>query len=172
MNFILVQGLGFVALSVGICSYQLNKRKHILLVQSIYHLLFGLQYLLLGSLVSMLLCIIGTARNIIFTYDYKYSKKTRYIILISIILSTIISTYYFWNGYLGLFSFMGTMLETLATWQYEEKHIREVSLFCLVTWLVHDILIGSYGAVIDDLSLVGSIIIGMFRFDSKKCKAK
>jgi len=79
MNFWIIQGLGFTAFLIGISMYQLNKRRIILSLQATHSLLFGIHYLLLGSLNSMLMCISGAGRNIIFQYDNRFSKKVRYI---------------------------------------------------------------------------------------------
>lgn len=168
MNFWIIQGLGFAAFLVGISIYQFNKRRTILSLQTVYNLLFGIQYLLLGSLNSMLMCVIGAGRNIIFCYDSRFSKKTRYFILSFFIVFPVVLTSFNWNGILSLLGCLGSILSALAVWHQNERNIRILSLFSAIVWLLHDVLIDSYAAIIDGILLISSIIIGICRFDIKK----
>lgn len=168
MNFWVIQGLGFIAFLIGITTYQFNNRRTILSLLTVYNSLFGIQYLLLGSLNSMLLCMIGAGRNIVFYYDNKFGRKARYFILSFFIAVTLVLTWLNWNGILSFLGCIGTILSTLSLWQKNERNIRILSLLSGFFWLAHDILIGSYAAVIDGILLTVSIIIAMYRFDIKK----
>lgn len=168
MNSLVIQGLGFVAFFIGIVTYQFNKKKTILILLTVYNLLFGIQYFLLGSRNSMLMCIIGSGRNIILCYDYRYSKKVRYFILTFFIALILELTRRNWNGILSLLSCLGAVLSTLAVWQQRERDIRIISLLSAIVWLSHDILIRSYAAIIDGSIIIAAIIIGIYRFDIKK----
>ena len=77
MDFILIQGVGALAFMLGIIMYQVNRRSRILILQTIYNLLYGVQYFLLGGVNSMLMCIIGAVRNLVFYNDDKISKRNR-----------------------------------------------------------------------------------------------
>lgn len=167
MYFFIAQGVGVIALIIGIIMFQLNKRRDILWLQTIYNLLYGVQYLLLGSLNSFFMCIIGAARGIVFSFDSKFSKKVNVYILISfIILATVVSLFN-WNGILSLLGCIGTIVSTVAIWQKNEKRIRILYLISAIVWLLHDVIIGSYAATLDTFILTCSIIIGIYRFDIK-----
>ena len=168
MNFWVIQGLGFAAFLIGISTYQFNKRTTILSLQTVYNLLFGIQYLLLGSLNSMLMCVTGAGRNIIFCYDDSLNKKARYFILIFFIVLSLVLTGIYWNGILSLLGCAGSILSTLAVWQRSEKNIRIISLISAIVWLLHDVLIGSYAAIVDGSIVIAAIIVGIYRFDIKK----
>ena len=56
----------------SVSSFQLNKHKHIMLVQIAATALFGLQYFLLGAYTGLALDIVGVLRDIVF---YNKDKK-------------------------------------------------------------------------------------------------
>ena len=167
MNFILIQGIGFLALILGMVTYQINKRKNILILQTICNVLYGTQYFLLGSVNSMFMCLIGAVRNTIFCYDSKMSNRNRRFMLIAIIALLIISTIFYWNGILSFLGCAASIISTLAVWQKKEKNIRILSFISFTIWMGHDILIGSYAGIIDNIMILISILAGMYRFDTK-----
>lgn len=162
--FLFVQGIGVIALLLEILIYQINRRRYILILQAICNLLFAVQYLLLNSINSMCMCLLGTIRNVVFANNDRY-EKIKYYILSGFILMAVLITTVNWNGILSLLACIGTILTTLAVWQNKEKYIRLLSLFSMIVWLLHDILIVSYAAVICDSIAICSILIGVYRFD-------
>lgn len=167
----MIQGLGILAFAIGIITYQFNKKKTILMLLIIFNLIYGVQYLLLGSPNSMFMCIFGAVRNAIFYFENKFSIRIRYYILsFFIVLSIAITTLNF-NGILSILSCVGAILSTLAVWYTKEKSMRFWSFLSACVWLAHDIIIGSYAAILDTSIVTISILIGIYRFDIKGCKA-
>ena len=83
---VFVQLIGFVAIFVNIISVQFNTYKKIILLKAVGSILFATQYLLLGAYAGMVMDLIGTVRNVIFTRVVQKGKSTKpYIILFSIL---------------------------------------------------------------------------------------
>lgn len=168
MDFIIIQGIGFVGSFINLYTFQINRRKRILTLQTFVNIIFALQYLFLHSTNSAIMCMIGGVRNIAFFYDNKYSENIKNIMLAAFMVVILISTYINWIGILSLLGCLGAIVATIAVWFRNEKYIRIASLLATIIWLAHDIIIGSYAAIIDGIFLMISIMVGIYRFDVKK----
>ena len=100
----LVQVIGFVGIALNILSVQFNKHWQIMLLKTLGSMTFVLQYILLGAWVGMVMDLIGSIRNVIFTLNVKNGRSNKgWIIAFSIItfiagLVTIITT---WDKSIG-----------------------------------------------------------------------
>ena len=188
---IFVQLLGFIAIFVNIISVQFNTYKKIILLKSLGSFLFALQYFLLGAFAGMVMDIIGTIRNIVFTSVVKRNKSTKpYIILFSIIIfllgvSTIILT---WNKSIeavsrwssnvkvatvlavaiSIISIIAKLLSTVAYGINDPHSIRMLNLPTSACWIVYNAVVLSLAGVVNEILVISSIIIAEIRFKKDK----
>ena len=184
---IFVQLLGFVAIFVNIISVQFNSYKKIILLKAVGSFLFATQYFLLGAFSGMVMDIIGTIRNIVFTSVVQKNKSTKpYIILFSIItfmlgVSTIILTWdksieavskwtdnvSFATGlavFISILSIIAKLLSTIAYGINNPHKIRMLNLPTSMSWVVYNVVVVSLAGVFNEILVISSIIIAEMRF--------
>ncbi|MBE5754627.1 MAG: YgjV family protein [Clostridiales bacterium] len=188
---ILVQAIGFVGIALNILSVQFNKHWQIMLLKTLGSMTFVLQYILLGAWVGMVMDLIGSIRNVIFTLNVKNGRSNKsWIIAFSIItfiagLVTIITTWDKSIGYasnwskdpsiiliiavsISIISIVAKLLTTIAYGFKDPHRIRMVNIPSNACWVVYNLVAFSIAGVINDLMCLGSIVIAEIRFRKKK----
>ena len=188
---ILVQVIGFVGIALNILSVQFNKHWQIMLLKTLGSMTFVLQYILLGAWVGMVMDLIGSIRNVIFTLNVKNGRSNKgWIIAFSIItfiagLVTIITTWDKSIGYasnwskdpstiliiavsISIISIVAKLLTTIAYGFKDPHRIRMVNIPSNACWVVYNLVAFSIAGVINDLMCLGSIVIAEIRFRKKK----
>ena len=79
MQIIIGQILGILATIIGVSSFQVNNKKHLLLIQSVSTILTCISYLFLGATSGFALNIVCLARNIVFCFSKK-DRKLEYLL--------------------------------------------------------------------------------------------
>ena len=187
---ILIQVIGFVGIALNILSIQFNKHWKIMLFKTLGSLAFVIQYIFLGAWVGMVMDLIGSIRNIIFTLNVKNNKSNKWwIILFSFItviagVVTIILTWEKSIGYasnwsndpsvvlgiaisISIISIVAKLLTTIA-YGFKNPHlIRMINLPSNMCWVIYNVVAFSIAGVVNDLMCLGSIIIAEIRFKNK-----
>jgi hypothetical protein len=164
-NPLIVQLIGFVALGVAVLVYQFNTRKQILIILSLASLLFSIQFFLLGAYSGAVLNLINVARNYCFQ-KYRYRKRSA-IILWGFIGIFSVATALTWQGPLSLLPAIGMISGAFANWQLKAKHIRLLSLVSPPAWFIYALAVHSYAAMLGEVLILTSILVGMYRLDRK-----
>ena len=191
---IFVQVIGFIGIALNILSVQFNKHWKIMLLKTLGSMTFVLQYILLGAWVGMVMDLIGSIRNVVFTLNVQKGKSNKFwIVFFSIItfvagVATIISTWDKAIGYasnwsnnadvvlviavsISIISIVAKLLTTIA-YGFKDPHtIRMVNIPSNACWVIYNVVAFSIAGVINDLMCLVSIIIAEIRF-SKKGKKK
>ena len=191
---IFIQVIGFIGIALNILSVQFNKHWKIMLFKTLGSMTFVLQYILLGAWVGMVMDLIGSIRNIVFTLNVQKGKSNKFwIVFFSVItfiagVITIISTWDKAIGYasnwstnadvvlviavsISIISIIAKLLTTIA-YGFKDPHtIRMVNIPSNACWVVYNVVAFSIAGVINDLMCLVSIIIAEIRF-SKKGKKK
>ena len=156
----------FLALSTFIISYQMKKRKHIILVNGCASVLYVLCYLLKGSLDGAVIDMISTGSAIAAgKKNKKFIAKhiTFFLVIINLLL--------FLTGivaYKNIFTFcavFGAMLQTSALWITDEKKIRIMSMIGSLFWIVFNITVAAYGLAFGTFLSIVSIGTAIVRYD-------
>jgi hypothetical protein len=158
-------------------------------------LAFVIQYIFLGAWVGMVMDLIGSIRNIIFTINVKKGKSNKWwIVFFSIFtlvagVTTIISTWDKSIGYasnwsnnpkvvliiaisISIISIIAKLLTTIA-YGFKDPHvIRMVNIPSNGCWVIYNIVAFSIAGVINDLSCLASIIIAEVRFNKARITYK
>lgn len=187
---VLIQIIGFVGIALNILSVQFNTHWKIMLFKTLGSMTFVIQYILLGAWVGMVMDLIGSIRNIIFTLNVKNGKSNKWwIIFFSLItliagVTTIAMTWDKSIGYasnwsknantvviiavsISIISIVAKLLTTIA-YGFKNPHvIRMVNLPSNACWVIYNLVAFSIAGVINDLMCLGSIVIAEIRFRKK-----
>ena len=158
--------IGLLAVACFLLSYQMKRRKGIILLNATSRALYILQYILLGAFDGAALDVSGIVASILAgKMDAPLIKKHLKLFIVGIDLIIIASGLIFYRNIFSLFPIVGVLLHTSAFWLEREKHIRLVSLLGSPFWLVFNITSGAYGSAIGDTLSIVSILIAIFRYD-------
>lgn len=164
------QIIGFIALILGVASYQFKLRTKILLTQGAANFLWAIHFYLIGAFTGSALNFVALGRNYTFV---KYRNKFPGPILPSLFIVIFVAAVIFsWQGYLSLLPLGGMILGTLAFWHKNPTIIRLLSLFCSPMWFVYNLLSGSYPGIIIEMFIFSSILIAIIRYDILKKSEK
>ena len=73
-----------------------------------------------------------------------------------------------WNGLLDLLPFIAYSAGTFMFWTNSAKMLRLSELVCVSpAWMVYDIITGAYGGVLNELVILGSVVVSIVRFGWK-----
>ena len=168
----------YIAAGIGLCgacfyisSYQLKKRKSIILCNIFSKILFVTQYILLSApegailnLLSILTSFIAEKKNTPFV-----QKNLRLFIVLTN-LSMIVAGLFFYRNIFSLFSIVGVVLQTSAFFLTREKSIRFLSIFGCPLWLIYNFVNGAFVSAGCDAITMCSIALAIYRYDIKKKK--
>ena len=157
---IIGQIVGLFAVAVFFVSYQMKKRKNIILCSSVSRILYVVQYLLLGAYEGVVLDILGTFSSILSGYkDKKFIKKNLKLTVWLINIFIFIGGMLAYKNIFSLCPIIGVILHTSALWITDEKIIRRVSLIGSPFWLIYNLSSLAYGSAIGDILSIISIIV-------------
>lgn len=164
---IVIQIIGIAAMLFSVFSFQMNKHKHIMIMQILATTLFGLQYFLLGAYTGMAVDIVATLRGIVFYHRDKEWAKSNIWIVVFIILF-ILSGFLTWQGPSSLLMTSAMILNTFSFSFTKPKLVRSTILISSPLVLIYNILTGSIGGIINEVCVELSSIIGLLRYDIKR----
>lgn len=188
---IFIQALGFIAIGVNLIAVQFNTHGKIMLFKTLGSFLFALQYLLLGAYAGMVMDLIGTIRNIVFTYNVKNNKSNKWwIILFAIVtlilgLLTIILTWEksilavsHWSTDLtiattlavglAVISIIAKLLTTVAYGFKDPHKIRLTNYPSSSLWLIYNFACFSIAGMVNEIMTLISLTIAEIRFRKPK----
>ena len=163
MTAILSHIMGGVAILLGFISFQMHKRKALLIVQIATTLAFCAHYSLIGAWAGFSLNTIGAVRN--FAY-YHRDKKWLSTWLTPVVFAAAMLTVGFitWQGYQDLFYISSMALSSFAMFYFDAQNIRKSILVTSTLVLIYDILVGSWwGTAYESVAIISSII-GIIRY--------
>ena len=169
---IIPQIIGIIAVILFVLSYQLKKRRGIILCNVFSRCLYILQYVLLGAFSGAILDVIGVIASVIAEKkDKPFIKKHLRAVIISIdaimvvagVIICIIN-----QSLLDLLPIAGVLLHTSAFWLTDERKIRLVSLTGSPFWFVYNFASRAYGSAAGDLFTMVSIVIAMIKYRKKE----
>ena len=152
---------------LSLLSFQLKKRKHIMLFQMTASLMFSAQLFMVGAITGGCLDMISFIRTLIFANNNKKwaSSKCWLFGFIAVMIATGLLT---WKDGWSVLPIIGSILSTVALWMKQEKHIRLISLTVGPCWMVYNVVTGAYTGALNELLAMTSIVIGLIRHDRKK----
>lgn len=168
MSELAVQAIGFAGVAFFIASYQIKSNKALFLCQMIGCAIFCVQFFIMGAYTGALSLIINIIRNLLLIKikDWKWvgSKVTMFAILAV----SVGVTAYTWDGWISLLPFILVAATTVGYWSNNARKIRLSQFVGSPCVLLYDILIHSWGGVLNETITLTSIIISVIRFGWKE----
>ena len=162
--FIIAQVIGFMAMGFGISAYQMRKRASIIAMQNITNIFWIVQYLLLGAYSAVFVNAIAIVRNAVYSLRGKYKFADSIWIPIISATAFVISGFFTFKTVFDILPIIAMILASFAFFMKDEMHIRYLSIFVAVPWIIFSIYSGSIaGALADSITLV-SIIVAIIRY--------
>ncbi len=176
MNPILLytaNAVGIIAVILFLFSYQLKKRKGIVICNIASRLFYILQYILLFAFEGAVLDITAAAASVLADKkDSEFIKKHLKAVIIATNICIIGIGLLLYKNIFSLLPIIGVIFETGALWLTKEKHIRIVSLFGAPFWFVYNIVNSAYGSAVGNILTIVSLIIAILRYDIFKKEPK
>ena len=171
MQEIIANIIGIIAVILFVLSYQLKKRNHIIICNTISRIFYIIQYVLLGALSGAVLDIVGVFAAIIAQKKDVPFFKRFFIILVIVVNAFIIGIgLLLYKTPVDLLPIFGVVLQIGAFWFSKETHIRIVSFIAAPFWFAYNIISGAYGSCIGDAITICSIGFAILRYDFFKTR--
>lgn len=164
--FLAAQLVGIAGMVISIISFQSNKKKHILVFQSIASFIWGMHYVMLGAYTGAGINFIEVVRNLIFARGDKLKRPAIWGILFVIIFALI--GYFTWVGILSLAITLISILVTLAFCFGNPRVMRLCATASSMIWLIYNGSQLSLAGVITESFCLISLLVAFWRFDIRK----
>ncbi len=165
MGNIIAQAIGFAAVALFILSYQVKSNRTLFLFQVAGSALFCLQFFLLGAASGCFSLAVNILRGtLLMKYnDWPWVRlKGLAFALCGVYGAILLLT---WAGPVSLLAFAASAVSTLGYWRNNARTIRLSNLLCASPcWLVYDVLVRSWGGVLNETVTITSILVSLFRF--------
>ena len=174
---LIAQIIGIVAMVFIIFSYQGKKQSSVITMQLIGSLFFGVNYLMLGAYVGALLNIMGVIRAVVFLFKEKLrADKWPWLVgfslcyvATSVLNFTVLGkTPTAFNLLIELLPVVGMVALNIGYMLKDAADVRKCGLVSSPAWLIYNIVIGSWGAILCEVFSLVSIVVGIWRLDRKK----
>ena len=168
--FWIAQILGMIGTIINICAVQINNKKSILVLFMSANIVFGINFILLGSYSGGVICFIAAIQTAI-TYIFEKREKEFPKILIPIyIIVAIVCGLVSYQKCIDILPLLCSVLYTITIIQKKEERVRKVTFINVAIWVIYDLIIGAYTAVISDIFFTISSGIAIARYDRKNLK--
>lgn len=173
---IIAQAIGIVAMVFNILSYQGKKQKTVITLQLFGGLLFAVNFWMIGAKVGGILNVIAVIRALIFLFKDKLKANSvfwligfilSYIVVYILTFTTFGTELTPWTLIRELLPVIGMTALSVGFRLKDAANIRKYGLVSSPAWLIYNIAVGSWGAIICETLTLISIFVGMFRHDKK-----
>jgi hypothetical protein len=121
----------------------------------------------MGAFTGAISLIVNIIRNLLLIKraDWKWvDRKSTMLIILALLIAT---TIYTWDGIISLLPFILVAVTTIGYWSNNAQKIRLSQFIGSPCILLYDVLIGSWGGVLNETITLVSIIISVMRFGWK-----
>jgi hypothetical protein len=176
---IIAQGIGIVAMAFNIFSYQQKSSTGVILCQCFGGLLFSVSFFMLGATVGGILNAIAAFRAIVFMYKEKFrAEHIGWLVgFVAMFVGSYILTFTVFgkeftalNAVIELLPVIGMTASTVSFRLASAKAIRKYGLISSPSWLIYNTVNLAAGAIVCEVLSLGSILIGILRYDVKREK--
>ena len=168
--YILVYGIGILAMTLTIVAYQFRRRVTILLCSCAGQIFWILYFFLQGDLASATACALSAVMLAIFSRKEKWRWVTSPVtIAFFLVLMTATSLASF-RGWQDIFPVLAGVFGVLASSRATEKRLRQLSIPWCLFWLCNSIVKFYPVALITDFCSTLSAAIALWRYRETKNK--
>ena len=166
-RWLIAQLLVFTGTITVVIGMQQKKYGHIVLCKIINEFLAATHYLLLGGYTGMAANFASCITNGVYWYRIKKGKSTLVFQIIFGAMFVVIGALS-WHGPVSLFVIAAKLVSSVSLGIKNPRTIRILNLISNPCWLMYNIFMGSYAAMLTDLAITGSALLGLIRLDILK----
>lgn len=174
---ITAQIIGIIAMMFNVLSYQGKKQKTVITLQLLGSTFFAVNYFMLGAIVGSISNLVTVFRAIVFLNKKKLKADSPLWLVFYICSYVAVYVLNFtvfgkdptvFNILLELLPVVGGVALSVGYFLKSASSIRKAGLVSSPSWLVYNIIVGSWGATLCEIFTLISIFVGMFVNDRKK----
>lgn len=163
-TFLWAQGLGLIAMAIGLCAWQMKNPKKIMLTLAGSDGIWAIQYLLLGAHTGGALLIGTFIRNS--CSAFLSAQKMKYV-LVGYLCLAIGITIFTYKAWFDILPFIGTLIFSLSLLKKDQRSIvARASIIGNISWTTYALLSHSYLGAFYGLFIMVSSLIGMYRHEN------
>lgn len=153
----LAQALGFLSFGLGISTFYQKNDGHLKILMLVFNLNHLLHFLLLGSMLSALSALLSALRTT--TSIFTSSKWVAAIFILIGIVSGLGMAEHWWE----LWPIVGTVIGTYSLFVLSGIRMRIGFLAGATCWLINNILVGSIGGTLLEMTVIIINLITIYR---------
>ncbi|MCU8375028.1 YgjV family protein [Vibrio vulnificus] len=153
----LAQALGFLSFGLGISTFYQKNDRHLKILMLVFNLNHLLHFLLLGSMLSALSALLSALRTT--TSIFTFSKWVAAIFILIGIVSGLGMAEHWWE----LWPIVGTVIGTYSLFVVSGIRMRIGFLAGANCWLINNILVGSIGGTLLEMTVIIMNLITIYR---------
>ncbi|PAO36106.1 permease [Vibrio vulnificus] len=153
----LAQALGFLSFGLGISTFYQKNDRHLKILMLVFNLNHLLHFLLLGSMLSALSALLSALRTT--TSIFTSSKWVAAIFILIGIVSGLGMAEHWWE----LWPIAGTVIGTYSLFVLSGIRMRIGFLAGANCWLINNILVGSIGGTLLEMTVIIMNLITIYR---------
>ncbi|EGR7969192.1 YgjV family protein [Vibrio vulnificus] len=153
----LAQALGFLSFGLGISTFYQKNDRHLKILMLVFNLNHLLHFLLLGSMLSALSALLSALRTT--TSIFTSSKWVAAIFILIGIVSGLGMAEHWWE----LWPIVGTVIGTYSLFVLSGIRMRIGFLAGATCWLINNILVGSVGGTLLEMTVIMMNLITIYR---------
>ncbi|EIO3968736.1 TPA: YgjV family protein [Vibrio vulnificus] len=153
----LAQALGFLSFGLGISTFYQKNDRHLKILMLVFNLNHLLHFLLLGSMLSALSALLSALRTT--TSIFTSSKWVAAIFILIGIVSGLGMAEHWWE----LWPIVGTVIGTYSLFVLSGIRMRIGFLAGATCWLINNILVGSIGGTLLEMTVIIMNFITIYR---------
>lgn len=153
----LAQALGFLSFGLGISTFYQKNDRHLKILMLVFNLNHLLHFLLLGSMLSALSALLSALRTT--TSIFTSSKWVAAIFILIGIVSGLGIAEHWWE----LWPIVGTVIGTYSLFVLSGIRMRIGFLAGATCWLINNILVGSIGGTLLEMTVIIMNLITIYR---------
>ena len=160
--FFISQILVTIAIGFDLMSFQFKERQKIVACLFCAGVLISSHFILLEQWTAASLMMIATIRYL--TSIFSTSAKLKYFFCAASVLAAMFT----YAGLVSVVSCLGSVFQTVAAFNKDDKRLRELMVVGTSFWLLHNYMVGSPTAVVMEVLFIASNVIGYYRHYYKK----
>ena len=173
----IAQAIGIVAMAFNIISFQMKTSKGAILCQLFGALLFAVNFFMLNAVVGGIMNTIALIRAVIYMQRdrfrashvaWVYGFSVIYLLSYAATFTLLGMDFTVKNAVLEILPVVGMVASTVSFRMQSAKAIRAYGLISSPAWLIYNIANVALGAIICEVLSLGSILLGIWRYDLKK----
>ncbi len=160
------QVLGFLSLVLGVTTFYQKDDRALKILMLVFHINHLIHYFLLGSLVS----VASSALSVLRTATAIYFSSL--VVACGFIVMSVVSGFYLIESYHDIWPLLGTAIGTYSVFCLKGIKMRLGFLVGASCWLINNIIIGSIGGTLLEMTLIGVNVTTTYRLIADQRKAK